>query len=270
LRANVMLHQGRLREAEEDARLGFELTVATSAGGAPAGPVWACAHLIEVLLSLGETGQAEEALARMGLVDRYPATYARSLLLGARGRLNLLLGRPGEALDDALASAPPPSGTNPACRPWRSDAARALRVLGRADEAVGLAAEELRLARAFGTPGAISVALRALAACEKGETTIELLREAAELTRRSEARLEHAHALVELGAALRRSKQRAVCREPLSAGLDLAHRCGAQRLAEQARAELLAAGARPRRMAITGAESLTPANGGWPTWPRAA
>jgi DNA-binding CsgD family transcriptional regulator len=114
------------------------------------------------------------------------------------------------------------------------------------------------LARGFGAPGAISVALRALAACEKGETTIELLREAAELTRRSEARLEHAHALVELGAALRRSKQRAVCREPLSAGLDLAHRCGAQRLAEQARAELLAAGARPRRMAITGAESLTP------------
>jgi hypothetical protein len=134
LRANVMLHQGRLREAEEDARLGFDLTTARSAGGALAGPVRACAHLLETLLALGETRQAEEALARRGPVDRYPATYARSLLLGARGRLRLLCGRPGEALDDALASAPPPSGTNPACRPWRSDAARALRVLGRADE----------------------------------------------------------------------------------------------------------------------------------------
>jgi DNA-binding CsgD family transcriptional regulator len=42
-------------------------------------------------------------------------------------------------------------------------------------------------------------------------------------------------------------------------GLDLAHRCGATKLAARARTELLATGARPRRMSLSGAEALTPA-----------
>jgi DNA-binding CsgD family transcriptional regulator len=74
----------------------------------------------------------------------------------------------------------------------------------------------------------------------------------------SGARLEHARALVELGAALRRANQRAAAREPLRAGLDLAYRCGAGRLAERAAAELRATGARPRRAVLTGLEALTP------------
>ena len=73
----------------------------------------------------------------------------------------------------------------------------------------------------------------------------------------SGARLEHARALVELGAALRRANQRTAARGPLRAGLDLAYRCGATRLTERARDELLAAGARPRRGALTGLEALT-------------
>jgi DNA-binding CsgD family transcriptional regulator len=40
--------------------------------------------------------------------------------------------------------------------------------------------------------------------------------------------------------------------------MDLAHACGAKPLAERARTELLATGARPRRLALTGAGSLTP------------
>jgi DNA-binding CsgD family transcriptional regulator len=43
----------------------------------------------------------------------------------------------------------------------------------------------------------------------------------------------------------------------LRAGLDLAHRCGAVRLAERARAELLTTGAKPRRAVLTGLEALT-------------
>ena len=64
-------------------------------------------------------------------------------------------------------------------------------------------------------------------------------------------------ALVELGAALRRANQRTAGREPLRTGQDLAQRCGATRLAQRARAELIAAGARPRRGAVTGLEALT-------------
>jgi DNA-binding CsgD family transcriptional regulator len=62
---------------------------------------------------------------------------------------------------------------------------------------------------------------------------------------------------VELGAALRRANQRAAARHRLRAGLDLAHRCGATRLAQRAGTELHAAGARPRRAVLTGLDALT-------------
>jgi DNA-binding CsgD family transcriptional regulator len=69
--------------------------------------------------------------------------------------------------------------------------------------------------------------------------------------------LERARTLVELGAVMRRANQRVAGREPLLAGLDLADRCGAERLAERATAELRASGAKPRRRATTGPASLT-------------
>ena len=74
----------------------------------------------------------------------------------------------------------------------------------------------------------------------------------------SQARLEHARALVELGAALRRGNRRSESREPLRRGLELATDCGAAPLAERAETELLATGARPRRVALSGVDSLTP------------
>jgi len=63
--------------------------------------------------------------------------------------------------------------------------------------------------------------------------------------------------VVDLGAALRRANQRAEARQPLREGLDLAARIGAVALAERARDELIATGARPRSVATTGVDSLT-------------
>ena len=51
--------------------------------------------------------------------------------------------------------------------------------------------------------------------------------------------------------------QRTKARAQLERGLDLAHHWGARRIAGQARAELIAAGAKPRRDAITGRDALT-------------
>jgi DNA-binding NarL/FixJ family response regulator len=62
---------------------------------------------------------------------------------------------------------------------------------------------------------------------------------------------------VELGAALRRRNRRAEARQELTAGIELARRCGADRLATRARDELRAAGGRPRRHATTGLDALT-------------
>ncbi len=74
----------------------------------------------------------------------------------------------------------------------------------------------------------------------------------------SGARLEHARAMADLGAALRRAGQRADSREVLQVALDLAHRCGAITLTERTRTELVAAGGRPRRLVLSGLDSLTP------------
>jgi DNA-binding NarL/FixJ family response regulator len=62
---------------------------------------------------------------------------------------------------------------------------------------------------------------------------------------------------VALGAALRREGKRTAAREHLRRGLELAHRCGARPLVTEARAELLAAGARPRRPVFSGVDALT-------------
>jgi DNA-binding CsgD family transcriptional regulator len=87
---------------------------------------------------------------------------------------------------------------------------------------------------------------------------LELLHAAVDELRGSPWRLDLARGLVDLGAALRRAGRRVDSRAPLGDGMDLAQTCGARALAEHARTELLATGARPRRLALTGAASLTP------------
>src|SRR3954462_4726438 len=84
------------------------------------------------------------------------------------------------------------------------------------------------------------------------------LEEAVAALEHSPARVEYAHALVDLGAGLRRSNRRAVARDPLRRALDVADACGAEPLAERARHELHAPGGRPRRARSSGVDSLTP------------
>jgi DNA-binding CsgD family transcriptional regulator len=84
-----------------------------------------------------------------------------------------------------------------------------------------------------------------------------LLAEAVDVLDGSEFNLELARTLTEQGAALRRAGRRRDALEPLRRGLDLATRCGALALATRAQAELVTAGARPRRGLIRGANALT-------------
>src|SRR5438128_12679055 len=57
---------------------------------------------------------------------------------------------------------------------------------------------------------------------------------------------------------MRRVIMRAHVRVHLRQGLDLAHKLGATALESRAQTELAATGARPRRLMLTGLESLTP------------
>jgi DNA-binding CsgD family transcriptional regulator len=74
---------------------------------------------------------------------------------------------------------------------------------------------------------------------------------------RAPARLEHARALTDLGAALRRANRRSEARGPLDEALTLARRCGAHALVQRASTELRAAGGWPSEPERSGVQQLT-------------
>ena len=106
-------------------------------------------------------------------------------------------------------------------------------------------------------PADAGLSLRACGLVEGGEGGLALLAEAVQTLERSQSPLELARALTDYGAALRRAGRLVQARTQLERGLDLAHHLGARRIAARARAELIAAGAKPRRDAITGRDALT-------------
>ena len=101
------------------------------------------------------------------------------------------------------------------------------------------------------------MALRASALVEEGGALVPRLREAVDVLERSPARLEHARALTDLGAALRRGNRRAEARSELERGLRIANELGARPLAERAQTELRAAGGRSSEPTGDGVSQLT-------------
>jgi len=256
-RALAHLRIGNLADAEADARVALETGPRLPGFNAAC----ALAVLLETLAERGEFEAAEAADARYCLAEQFPTMMHGGWLLAARGRLRLAELQPAAALGDLLAAADLFArlhSLSSVTTPWRSDAALAHLALGAPAEARSLADEEVTLARAYHGPRALGVALRAAALAEGGQRGMELLGEAARVLEGSGARLEHARALTDLGAALRRAGHRAESREILRPALDLAHRCGALALTERARADLIAAGGRPRRPVLSGLDSLTP------------
>ncbi|MGQ0575040.1 MAG: helix-turn-helix transcriptional regulator [Pseudonocardia sp.] len=146
---------------------------------------------------------------------------------------------------------------NPAYAGWRGLRALARERAGRRDDALADARAEVEAARQFGAPRALGRALR-IEGMLLHDDGLEPLREAVDVLAGSPARLEHAKALTALGGAMRRARQAREARVPLRQAVELATVCGARGLAEQARAELLATGARPRTTVLGGVRSLTP------------
>jgi DNA-binding CsgD family transcriptional regulator len=148
---------------------------------------------------------------------------------------------------------------SPAVTEWRAGQALASAALGDAVTARRLADRQLELARQYGAPRTTARALRVVAQVGPEATRVPLLAEAAELLAPTGLAVERAATLIDLGEAIRASGDPVAARRPLRAAADLAVRSGASALVDRSRAELRASGARPRRMAITGLESLTPA-----------
>ena len=254
LRSLAALWRGDLFSAEEDLRAP-EIDLAT---GLSTTSFYRIGFLVDALVERDELEEAERILASARSEEQVHAGY-RPFYLYARARLLLARGDVEEALaafrvvGEFMARI---GIANPAYVPWRSQAALALRLLGRDGDAAQLAEEELELARRWGARRPIGIALRALGLVRRDEGE-ELLREAVDVLAESPARLEHARALVELGAALRRGNRRADARELLRQGLELAYRAGATALVRQAQEELAAMGARPRKLVRTGVDALT-------------
>ncbi|MGH2955199.1 MAG: LuxR C-terminal-related transcriptional regulator, partial [Solirubrobacterales bacterium] len=259
-RALICYRAGDLASAEADARACLEL--AAEPGRGIPHPL-AAATLCSVLVERRELAAAREALHGIedGLYN--PEVTPIQTLRESRARLLIAERRPDAALEELLACARweeewgAAAGVVPV--PWRSLAALARAATGQSAEARELAERELELARRFGAPAPIGTALRTLGAVEGRGRVVELLEDAVAALADSGARLEHARALVDLGAALRRAGTRSAAVERLREGMDRAHRCGATALVDHARDELRLAGARPRRIAATGRDALTPA-----------
>ena len=219
--------------------------------------------LVDALTELAEFADAEAVLASAGFLgDPPPGALAAPMLLESRARLRLGQHRHAAAHGDLLAAAERWDELgirHPGLAAWRVHLCETLIAQGELDAARELAEEHLALAERVNLPGPRGAGLRALARTVDRDQAIHLLGQAVDLLADSPAQLEHVRALVDLGAALHRMNQRAAARTPLRRALDLAARGGMRLLADRARHELNAVGARPRRSALSGIDSLTPA-----------
>jgi DNA-binding CsgD family transcriptional regulator len=215
--------------------------------------------LAGALLEQGELDAAEDVLRPLaGHVESESLTAA--VLRLARGRMRVAQGRIEDGLADFLGVgrlAARARITCPGYLSWRSEAALAHLALAEREPATHLAEEELELARAFGAPRALGIAERAAGLVAGGDRGATFLRDAAGDFDGADARLERARALADLGAMLRRRNRRTEARDLLRDALDSAHRIGARPLAERAEIELRASGGRPRRLVLSGLDSLT-------------
>jgi DNA-binding CsgD family transcriptional regulator len=253
----IALRCGAVAQAEAHALTALELLTSHQITlGIPA----ALAVLVESLIEGGELEAAERALQAHWSDPSIPPGTSSNFLLEARGLLHVAQGRAREGLEDLLEFGRRDEMwgvAHPVASRWRAHAALARAATGDRSGARRMAHDDLQRARRWGAASGIGIALRAVALTDDGADPVALLREAIGVLEDSPARLEHARALTDLGAALRRANRRSEARTALDEALDLATRANARAVAERARAELRAAGGRSSRPTGSGITALT-------------
>ncbi len=250
---------GDLITAEADMRQAIDL--ARLAGIVPLVLTYT-GSFVEILIERDQLQEAEAAFRAVGVGDGpMPENGLFTMLLLTRTHLRFAQGDlEGTAEDFTTLMVHAENlgvGRGPAAMvcPW---GVRALTAIGEIDRARETADHMLSYVQRWGTPATIAHTMRAVAAARGGAEEIEILEEAAAMMEGSPRRLQHAHVLADLGAALRREGRRADARAPLREALEIARRCGAVAVAKRAREELQATGETVRRYAPIGVESLTP------------
>jgi tetratricopeptide (TPR) repeat protein/DNA-binding CsgD family transcriptional regulator len=257
-RANVQRRKGDLASARAELTLAGDHLRQDQRWHAVS--TWHAALLADILLEEGRLDEAALVVTEAS-TDDARRVWSYGGLLTVRGRVLTARGDDREALDAFLAAGRHCASwpyRNPAALAWRSGAALASAAMGDGERARELALEEVELARAWGAPRALGMALRAAGRVTAGAAGRTVLEEAVRVLRSSPARLELARALVDLGVVVRRQGDTSSARACLRDALDLAQKCGSSAMAARAYAELVATGTGPRRMRQTGPTALTP------------
>lgn len=260
VRAVVALVNGDVSQSVQSARN----AVALVASGATRPLLLDHRAVLAIALSeSGEQAQAALVIGDTGAAGDLPQDWYVNHFLEVRGRLRVAAGEVHTGLADLLECGRRLKHwevENPLVNGWRCTAAIAMSQVGDYQRALALAEEQLRAAYLWGAPRAIGAALRARGLIEKDpQARTRWLSEAVEQLRNSIAVLDLAQSMLDLGKAMIRQDNLHPAREQLREGLAVAQRCGAAALAAEAHEELLRSGARPRRRAQFGRDSLTAA-----------
>jgi ATP/maltotriose-dependent transcriptional regulator MalT len=188
-----------------------------------------------------EQDDVDGALAAASVTDAPAGTDGHRLQMEAKAHCLLAAGRPAEALavldGERLVM---PHVVNPGWRFASDVRARALAASDRSDEALGLLKAQIELARRWGAPSTIGrlLLVQGRLAGPEGTSSLE---EAEALLAASPTRLEHGKALAALGAA-RSGSHPGEARVLLRRALDIADDCGGRRLRKIVAAQLAAIG----------------------------
>ncbi|MGW6416545.1 ATP-binding protein [Streptomyces sp. NPDC055055] len=253
----IRYRRGRLVEAEDFVRAGLRLS--ERVGPRTPAQWYAVGVMIEVLLARGRVEEAARIADAHDFGEPFPAAVTFPDSQTVHAELLLARGRTEEAAAELAAVGrrlDPRGMRNPAWCPWQLHLAVA-EAATTPGPALRTAEDAVARARQYGAPSAIGSALRVAAEVSEPSARVKLLEESVDWLDQSPAAYELARSLVALGAALRRTERAAEAAEHLYRGLEAAQDCGADGLVEEARAELAAAGLRPRPLHPAGTDTLT-------------
>jgi tetratricopeptide (TPR) repeat protein len=258
LRGLVRYRQGKLAQAEEDCRIGLKLAVRLG----PLAPArwYPLGTLIQVLIARGRVAEAAQLAHDHVFSEPFPNAVIFPVPQSVRGELLLAMGRADAAaadLREAGEQLEKRGVGNPAWCPWRVNLAKALAGED-PNTAYKEAGEALRRAYRFGAPSAMGQALRVTGRLEGGQQGVSKIEDALMWLEHTDARYEYALTLVEYGIVLRREFGDRDAVDPLFEGLTVAVECGADALANAARAELVDMGELPPSLEIEGGRGDTP------------
>jgi DNA-binding CsgD family transcriptional regulator len=195
------------------------------------------------------------------LCERFEGDATAAYSYAALGLLELGLGRIPEAIEalQVTERLEMRLKTQPALLQSAPDLIEAYVRAGRREDAAAVLSRFTAEAERTGSRWARATSARARALLSADADMRARFDEALALHADLPMPFERARTLLALGERLRRAKQRAEAREPLTAALDVFERLGARPWAERARAELRATGGQASgRRAQAAAEQLTP------------